>query len=541
MCNLRAACAEKNSSEKQESGDRIQDSKSYGGLAAKACNFYTRREPDSVPALFYQRFARQEGIAALADGRIFIHLNREEENSFLDSSMPLPRVLIADDQPEILKALSFICTAEGYETVTVNSPAAVLAKLGKQDFDVVLIDLNYRQDVITGKEGLDLLKQISAIDSSIPVVVMTAYASIQLAVEAVRLGAKDFLQKPWENERLVSILRTQFALREALRGKERLEAENSALRSTQVPSTGFVANSNAMRQVREMVEQVAPSDANVMITGENGTGKGVVARMLHQSSLRSVQPLITVNMGGLPEGVFESEMFGHVKGAFTDARADRAGRFELADNGTLFLDEIANLTATQQAKLLRVLETGEFERVGSSKTRRADVRILTATNAELQKEIETGKFREDLFFRLNTIQIHLPPLRERAEDIPFLAEEFLGELRQRYRKQIQGFHPDSIVALKTYAWPGNVRELRHVMERAVLLTRSEMIQVTDLGIRGASAKTPQLEDMNLDAAELFLINRALTRHSGNALLAAKDLGLSRSAFYRRLQKFGISA
>jgi DNA-binding NtrC family response regulator len=493
------------------------------------------------PARLCGIFARQGRKAALADGRIFINLNRAEENSLLYINMPLPRVLIADDQPEVLKALSFICTAEGYQTVTVNSPAAVLAKLGKEDFDVVLIDLNYRQDVSTGKEGLDLLKEISAIDSSIPVVVMTAYASIQLAVEAVRLGAKDFLQKPWENERLVSILRTQFALREALRGKERLEAENSALRSSQVPSTGFVANSNAMKQVREMVEQVAPSDANVMITGENGTGKGVVARMLHQSSLRSAQPLITVNMGGLPEGVFESEMFGHVKGAFTDARADRAGRFELADNGTLFLDEIANLTATQQAKLLRVLETGEFERVGSSKTRRADVRILTATNAELQKEIEAGKFREDLFFRLNTIQIHLPPLRERAEDIPFLAEEFLGELRQRYRKQIQGFHPDSIVALKTYAWPGNVRELRHVMERAVLLTRSEMIQVTDLGIRGAPAKTPQLEDMNLDAAELFLINRALTRHSGNAVLAAKDLGLSRSAFYRRLQKFGISA
>lgn len=335
--------------------------------------------------------------------------------------MPVPRVLIADDQPEILKALSFICSAEGYQTVTVNSPAAVLAKLGKEDFDVVLIDLNYRQDIVAGKEGLDLLKQIGTLDSSIPVVVMTAYASIQLAVEAVRLGAKDFLQKPWENERLLSILRTQIALREALRGKERLEAENSALRSSHVPSAGFVATSPSMLQVREMVEQVAPSDANVMITGENGTGKGVVARMLHQSSLRSGQPLITVNMGGLPEGVFESEMFGHVKGAFTDARADRAGRFELADNGTLFLDEIANLTGNQQAKLLRVLETGEFERVGSSKTRRADVRILTATNADLQKDIEAGKFREDLFFRLNTIQIQLPPLRERIEDIPSLA------------------------------------------------------------------------------------------------------------------------
>jgi DNA-binding NtrC family response regulator len=455
--------------------------------------------------------------------------------------MSVSRVLIADDQPEILKALSFICSTEGYQTVTVNSPAAVLAKLGKEDFDVVLIDMNYRQDVATGQEGLDLLKQIREIDSSIPVVVMTAYASIQLAVEAVRLGAKDFLQKPWENERLLSILRTQFALRDALRGKERLEAENSALRSSQVPSAGLVGFvSAAMQQVREMVEQVAPSDANVMITGENGTGKGVVARMLHQSSLRSVQPLITVNMGGLPEGVFESEMFGHVKGAFTDARADRAGRFELADNGTLFLDEIANLTATQQAKLLRVLETGEFERVGSSKTRRADVRILTATNADLQKEIEAGKFREDLFFRLNTIQIHLPPLRERVEDIPILAGEFLRELMQRYRKQIHGFHPDALTAMKTYAWPGNVRELRHVMERAVLLTRSDLIQAPDLGIRGAPAKAPQLEEMNLEAAELLLINRALARHNGNALLAAKDLGLSRSAFYRRLQKFGIS-
>ncbi len=455
--------------------------------------------------------------------------------------MSVPRVLIADDQPEILKALSFICSAEGYETVTVNSPAAVLAKLGKEDFDVVLVDMNYRQDIATGKEGLDLLTQITAIDSSIPVVVMTAYASIQLAVEAVRLGAKDFLQKPWENERLLSILRTQIALRDALRGKERLEAENSALRSSNAPLAGFVATSPAMQQIREMVEQVAPSDANVMITGENGTGKGVVARMLHQSSLRSAQPLITVNMGGLPEGVFESEMFGHVKGAFTDARADRSGRFELADNGTLFLDEIANLTATQQAKLLRVLETGEFERVGSSKTRRADVRILTATNADLEKEIESGKFREDLFFRLNTIQIHLPALRERTEDIPALAAEFLTELKQRYRKQIHDFHPDAITALKMYAWPGNVRELRHVMERAVLLTRSDLIQATDLGIRGASAKAPQLEDMNLETAELFLINRALTRHNGNALLAAKDLGLSRSAFYRRLQKFGISA
>jgi len=455
--------------------------------------------------------------------------------------MPVPRVLIADDQSEVLRALSFICSAEGYQAITVNSPAAVLAKLGKEDFDVVLIDLNYHQDNASGEEGLALLKQIRAIDSSIPVVVMTAFASIQLAVEAVRLGAQDFLQKPWENERLLSILRTQIALRDALRVKERLEAENSTLRSSQTPLAGFVAKSSAMQQVREIIEQVAPSDANVLITGENGVGKGVAVRMLQQLSLRSAQPLITVNMGGLPEGVFESEMFGHVKGAFTDARADRAGRFELADNGTLFLDEIANLTATQQAKLLRVLETGEFERVGSSKTRRADVRILTATNADLRKEIEAGRFREDLYFRLNTIQIHLPALRERVEDIPVLAGEFLTELMQRYRRKIQGFHADAIAALRAYPWPGNVRELRHVIERAVLLARSNLVQASDLGIQGSPPKAPQLEQMDLDSAEVFLINRALARHNGNALLAAKDLGLSRSAFYRRLQKHGISA
>ncbi|HYY31581.1 MAG TPA: sigma-54 dependent transcriptional regulator [Chthoniobacterales bacterium] len=454
--------------------------------------------------------------------------------------MSAPRLLIADDQPEVLRALSVICSAEGYEVVAVTTPAAALANIGKEDFDVVLIDLNYRQEVSTGEEGLELIKQIGAIDSSLPVVVMTAYASIQLAVEAIRLGAKDFLQKPWENERLLSILRTQLSLRDALRGKERLEAENRALRSFQVPSAGFVAKSQAMRQVREIVEQVAPSDANVMITGENGTGKNVVARMLHENSLRSAQPLITVNMGGLADGVFESEMFGHVKGAFTDARTDRVGRFELADNGTLFLDEIANMSAAQQAKLLRVLETGEFERVGSSKTRRADVRILTATNADLEKEIESGRFREDLYFRLNTIQIVLPPLRDRPEDVQILAEEFLMELKQRYRKQIQGIRPDAIAALRAYLWPGNVRELRHVMERAVLLTRSDLIQPSDLGIREISTRAPQLEEMDLDAAELHLINRALARHNGNALLAAKDLGLSRSAFYRRLQKRGIN-
>lgn len=453
--------------------------------------------------------------------------------------MPSPRVLIADDQSEVLSALSFLCTAEGYKAVTADSPSAVLTKIGREDFDVALIDLNYRAGLQTGVEGLGLIKSIREVDPSLPIVVMTAYASIQIAVEAIRLGAKDFLQKPWENERLLSILRTQIALRNALRGKERLEAENSTLRGSSVPVEGFVGTSAAMQEVQQMIEQVAPSDANLLITGENGTGKSVVARMVHQLSTRAGQPLITVNMGGLPEGVFESEMFGHVKGAFTDAKADRAGRFELADHGTLFLDEIANLTATQQTKLLRVLETGEFERVGSSKTRHADVRLLSATNADLRKEIGAGKFREDLFFRLNTIQIHLPSLRDRIADIPILAKQFLAEFVKRYRKQVTGIHSDAIAALQAYGWPGNVRELRHVLERAVLLARSDEVQASDLGLQGAHGKSSSLDEMDLDSAEALLIRRALARNQGNALLAAKALGLSRSAFYRRLQKHKI--
>jgi DNA-binding NtrC family response regulator len=452
-----------------------------------------------------------------------------------------PRVLIADDQPEVLSALSVICSAEGYETASVDSPAGVISRIEDQDFDLVLMDLNYAQQRTSGEEGLSLLKEIRKIDPSLPVVVMTAWGSIPLAVEAVRLGARDFLQKPWENERLLSILRTQIELRDAIRVKERLEGENRVLRSDHGGVEGFIAFSATMNQVKHLIEQVAPSDANVLITGENGTGKGVVARLLHLRSLRSSQPLISVNMGGIPEGLFESEMFGHIKGAFTDARTDRVGRFELADKGTLFLDEISNLSGSQQAKMLRVLETGEFERIGSSKTRKADVRVLSATNADLAKEIDAGKFREDLFFRLNTIEIHVPALRERIEDLPELAEFFLSELGQRYRKTVTGISAEALQALKRYPWPGNIRELRHVIERAVLLTRSSEIQPTDLGLQPAQLKTATLDQMDLESVESHLIRKALDRHGGNAVLAAKALGLSRSAFYRRLQKYRLEA
>src|SRR5271167_4764348 len=348
-----------------------------------------------------------------------------------------PRILIADDQADVLEALRLLLKGEGYQIDAVTSPAAVVAALEARDFDVVIMDLNYTRDTTSGQEGLDLLSRIQAIDSVLPVIVMTAWATVGLAVEAMRRGARDFIQKPWENERLLSIVKTQIDLSNAIRRGLRLEAENRLLRAEGVPN--LIAESPAMQPVLQMMSRVGPSDANVLITGEPGTGKEVVAKILHAISPRASKPMVPVNAGGLAEGVFESELFGHVKGAFTDAKMDRVGRFELADGGTLFLDEIANVPMNLQAKLLRVLETGEMERVGSSKTRRVDARVISATNAILADEVAGGRFRQDLLFRLNTIEIHLPPLRERREDIPLLASHFLGVHARRYRKNLHVF------------------------------------------------------------------------------------------------------
>jgi DNA-binding NtrC family response regulator len=399
------------------------------------------------------------------------------------------------------------------------------------------MDLNYARDTTSGAEGLELLGRIQEIDAMLPIVVMTAWGSVDVAVEAMRRGARDFVQKPWDNARLLATLRTQIALGRALRQGQRLEAENRILRhETADPSV--IAESAAMRPVLELVARVGPSDANVLITGENGTGKGVIARALHASSRRSSRPLVSLNAGGISEGVFESELFGHVKGAFTDARADRVGRFELADGGTLFLDEIANVPASQQAKLLRVLETGEFERLGSSRTRKVDVRILTATNANLHAEVAAGRFRQDLLFRLNTIEIAVPPLRERREDIPALAQYFLRQHAQRYRKGALGFDPTALRALLDHPWPGNVRELDHAVERAALLAHGETVQAADLGLRRDGDARMPLEEMSLEDVESLLVQKAMARFGGNVSHAARALGLSRSALYRRLEKHG---
>src|SRR2546425_4411715 len=450
----------------------------------------------------------------------------------------LYRVLLADDQADIRDALRLLLKREGYETQAVASPAEALSAIESREFDAVLMDLNYARDTTSGQEGLDLLTRIQMLDSTLPVVVMTAWSSIEVAVEAMRRGARDFVQKPWENTRLLAILRTQIDLRQALRQASRLEAENRILRAESRPT--FLAKSAAMAPVLELIGQIGPSDANVLITGEHGTGKEVVARTLHALSGRATKPMVTVNAGGLSEGIFESELFGHVKGAFTDARADRVGRFELADGSTLFLDEIANVPLNLQAKLLRVLETGDLERVGSSKTRRVDVRILAATNADVNAELAAGRFRQDLLFRLNTIEIYLPPLRERREDILLLANHFLRQYAQRYRKFPGGFDAAAMQALAEHPWPGNVRELDHAVERGVLLAQGDMVRAGDLGLRPpVSPGSPRLEEMSLEEVERFLVQKTLARSNGNVSQAAKALGLSRSGLYRRMQKYGL--
>jgi DNA-binding NtrC family response regulator len=448
------------------------------------------------------------------------------------------RILLADDQQDVLEALRLLLKREGYDARSVTSPAAVLQEIDRADFDAVLIDLNYSRDTTSGREGLDLLSQIRARDATLPVIVMTAWGSIELAVDAMQRGAQDFVQKPWDNARLLALIRTQTELCRSRRQEQRLEAENELLRAEGRPT--MIAESAAMRPVLQLIARVGPSDANILITGEHGTGKEVVAQTLHAVSARSSRPIIAVNIGGLAEGVFESEMFGHVRGAYTDAKAERAGRFELADGGTLFLDEIANIPPSQQAKLLRILQTGELQRLGSARTRQVDVRVLSATNADLKAEVEAGRFREDLLFRLNTIEIHLPPLRDRREDIALLAKHFLDRFSKRYRKNAVAFDAGALQVMAEHPWPGNVRELEHTVERALLLSQGQAITAADLGLRATrSGSAGKLEEMSLEEVESFLIRKALERNNNNVSHAAESLGLSRSALYRRMQRYGM--
>jgi DNA-binding NtrC family response regulator len=449
-----------------------------------------------------------------------------------------PRIFVADDQRDVLESLRLLLKSEGYATETFANPESLLGALRERTADAVLMDLNYTRDTTSGDEGLDAVGRIRAFDANTPIVLMTAWGTIGLAVEGMRRGAQDFIEKPWDNERLLTVLRNQVALGRALQRARALEAENRELAGS---SEALIAESGVMQPVLETIDRVAPTDANVLITGESGCGKGLVARLIHDGSPRRERSLVTVNIGSLAETVFESEVFGHVKGAFTDAKADRVGRFELADGGTLFLDEIANIPVAQQGRLLRVLEDGQFERLGSSRTQRIDVRVLAATNADINAEISAGRFRSDLLYRLNTIHIHLPPLRERGEDIVLLAQRFLIAHAQHHRRGVSSFSEPALSALRRYAWPGNVRELNHVVERAVLMARANAVEPADLRLAAAAPGTAAAERraMTLDEVELEAIRAALARHNGNVVSAADELGMSRSALYRRMEKFGL--
>jgi DNA-binding NtrC family response regulator len=448
------------------------------------------------------------------------------------------RVLVADDQADVLNALRLLLSDEGYDVIEARSPSEALERIEATDVDLALVDLNYTRDTTSGQEGLDLLERIRSIDPTLPVLVITAWSSVAGAVEAMRRGARDYIEKPWDDDRLLVTIRTQSDLRRALRRGQRLQEVNARLQRGVAPA--FIGDSAGMREVRQTIERVAASDAAVLLTGEHGTGKEVAATRLHALSDRKSKPLVTMNAGGLAEGIAESELFGHVKGAFTDARVDRIGCFELADEGTLFLDEIANMPVRLQAKLLRVLQTGEVQRVGSSRVRYVNVRVISATNADLPSEIGAGRFREDVLYRLNTVVIHIPPLRERREDIEPLAVHYLAHYAARYRKPLMGFDAAATAAMMAHRWPGNVRELAHSIERAVLMADQSATQISarHLGLIPQRAGDP-LEPLSLEDAERAFIEKVLARHGGDVRLAAEQLGMSRSALYRRLQQYGI--
>lgn len=460
-----------------------------------------------------------------------------------------PRILVADDNANVRTALRLLFESEGMQVNAVATPAEAL-ECGRRDrYDAILLDLNYALDTTSGQEGLQLVAALNAQEDCAPIVVMTGWATVDLAVAAMKGGASDFIAKPWDNERLLQILRAQIDLCRARSSEKRLRAENQLLREQLQPrdDDGLIAASAPMRGLLDRLNQLARSDMSILLTGENGTGKSLLAAHVHRRSARAQQSFIAVNMSAVTESLFESEMFGHVKGAFTDAHTSRIGRFELAERGTIFLDEIGNMSVLQQGKLLRVIEERAFERVGSSRTQQADVRIVSATNVDLDRAVAEGRFRQDLLYRLNTVTLHVPPLRERAADIVPLAGHFLAQHARRYGRPVPRLGGSAAQALQRHDWPGNVRELGHLMERALFLSHDATIEADDLHLpdTATTAAPPSPSDAEplptFDAVERDLIERRLAHFRGNAIAAARSLGLSRSAFYRRLEKHQLGS
>lgn len=448
---------------------------------------------------------------------------------------PTPTILVIDDREDIRQSLQLILEDEGYQVKTVEHPLAAQTLVRHAKVDLMLLDMNFALDTTSGQEGLAFLNWCQQEQISVPVVAMTAWSNTELIVKVMQLGAKDFVEKPWNNKRLLQIVKQQLALSDLSHQNQKLAQQ---LQPT--PLSQYQWQSSVMQQLLTQLDTVAATDANILLTGENGTGKSEFARYLHQRSSRRDAPLVQVNMGAISENLFESEMFGHVKGAFTDAKQARIGRFELAEKGTLFLDEIANIPLSQQAKLLRVLESGEYEVLGSSVTQQANVRIISATNSNFSELIANQQFREDLYYRLNTMEFRLPTLAERAADIVPLAEYFLAEFSHKYHRDSQQLSPSANAALLQYSWPGNIRELRHVMERAVLLCTGQQIG-SDLLHLGNAAKSNGLPMMTLEQAERQLIKMAMQQSANQVAKAAHLLGITKSSLYRRLEKYELAS
>lgn len=457
-------------------------------------------------------------------------------------SEKIGKILAIDDNEDILFALKLLLKNHVEQIQTETNPEKIPEYLHNEAYDVILLDMNFTKDAISGQEGFDWLNKIMEIDPDAVVVFITAYGDAEKAVKAIKLGATDFVLKPWQNEKLLATISSAIKLRRSKSEATDLRKKQKEISAIQdQPFHEFIGNSPEMQQVFSTINKVAKTDANVLILGENGTGKELVARALHRNSLRKDEVFISVDLGSIAETLFESELFGHMKGSFTDAKKDKPGRFEIASGGTLFLDEIGNLSLPMQAKLLTVLERREITRVGANKPTPIDVRLICATNNDIHQMVQDESFRQDLLYRVNTVEIHLPPLRERVSDIPLLADHFLGIYTKKYRKKIKGISADALKKLNQYQWPGNVRELQHALERAIIMSDSDTLQPDDFLLSTRSEKVAEIEidTYNLEEVEKNIIVKVLKQNQGNVTQAATVLGLTRTSLYRRMEKYGL--
>lgn len=451
------------------------------------------------------------------------------------------KILMIDDDEDVLLAAKMLLKKQNHHVIIEKNPNKIPFLLNNDTYDVILLDMNFSKDITSGKEGFYWLEQILERDPQAVVILITAFGDVEMAVRALKQGATDFILKPWQNEKLIATIGTAIKLRKSYNEVDKLKKAKEMLEEQiSRPFSDIIGESQAIRDVFALIDKVARTDANVLILGENGTGKELIARAIHQRSMRKGESFVSVDMGAITETLFESELFGHKKGAFTDAREDRPGRFELAHKGTLFLDEIGNLSLSLQSKLLSALQSREITRVGSNQPRPVDIRLICATNMPLHDMVHDGAFRQDLLYRINTVEIHVPPLCERVEDIPLLSQHFLNYYAKKYHKTVRRISEEAMNRLKRYAWPGNIRELQHAIERAVIMTDSDMLQESDfLFGRSGASQAAQNDTLNLDEVEKTAISKALQLHNGNISKAAEELGLTRASLYRRMEKYGL--